>query len=90
MRSKPFPSEISRDLDDMSGHVSERSSDVTHSTPYLARFLEAPPQGLPVPFPSEGTGFPMYSTPCGGPVEGPLMELRSLMAPGPKRKKNRS
>lgn len=52
---------------------------------YLARSLEGPPLDLPVPFPSEGTGFPEYSMPCGGPGGGHPVGLRSLMAPGQRK-----
>ena len=38
MRSKSFPSEISRALGDISGRVSEQSTDVTHSTTLSSTF----------------------------------------------------
>lgn len=51
------------------------------ATPYPARFLGGLPPNLPAPFPSEDTGSPKYSMPCGAQEGGPLVELRSLVEP---------
>lgn len=51
------------------------------AAPYLARFLGALPPDLPALFPSEDTGSPACSMPCGGQEAGPPAELRSLVGP---------
>lgn len=51
------------------------------AAPYPARFLGALPPDLPALFPSEDTGSPACSMPCGGQEAGPPVEPRSLVEP---------
>lgn len=51
------------------------------AAPYPARFLGALPPNLLALFPSEDTGSPECSMPCGGQEAGPPAEPRSLVEP---------
>lgn len=51
------------------------------AAPYPARFLGALPPNLLALFPSEDTGSPECSMPCGGQEAGPPAEPRNLAEP---------